>query len=129
MELENSQLKERHGCVSAWLILIIVVNSATILVNIFAHDMIAKSLHYPSKLIMIFYGAMAIINILFAAMLLKWKKWAFWGFTITGLFGAALNFYIGTGIFASLIGLLGIPILYGILQIKKDQIAAWNNLE
>ena len=129
METLKNDLKERHGCVSAWLILIITVNSITILMNIFAPNLIAKSLHNPSQLIMILYSIVAVINILCAAMILKWKKWAFFGFIITGLIGAGLNLYVGSGIFVSFIGLVGIPILYGILQIKKDNITAWNNLE
>ena len=125
----NNHLKERHRFVSSWLIFIIVANSVTILMNIFAKDFIAKSLHHPSELIMILYTLVAIINIICVTMILKWKKWAFLGFIITGLIGASLNLYVGSSVFTSFIGLLGIPILYGILQIKKDNISAWDNLE
>jgi hypothetical protein len=36
---------------------------------------------------------------------------------------------IGVGIVQSMFGLVGIVILYGILQIKKDSKTAWENLE
>lgn len=129
MEISNNHLKERHGCVSAWLIFMIIANCITLGINIFAPDLIAKSLHYPSTLIMMLYSIVALINILCSVMILKWKKWGFLGFIVTGLIGASLNFYIGSGIFASLIGLIGIPFLFGILQIKKNNVAAWDNLE
>jgi hypothetical protein len=40
-----------------------------------------------------------------------------------------LNLNMGLGDGQSFIGLVGIVILYGILQIKKDGITAWENLE
>jgi hypothetical protein len=129
MITENKQSKERHGCVSTWLIFIIIVNFITILTNIFAPKIVEKGLNYPSQFIIILYTLLAVTNILCAIMILKWKKWAFWIFIITGVLGVILNLYIEVGLFTSLIGLLGIPILYFMLQIKKDNIAAWENLE
>lgn len=130
MEKRNNKFKERHGCVSAWLIFIIIVNFIIILFNVFSSPVVTKSLlHYPSKLVMVSYTAIAALNILFIVMILKWKKWAFWGFVIIGFWGAILNFFVTVNFFTSTVGLLGIVILYGILQIKKDKISAWSNLE
>ena len=130
MEKRNNKFKERHGCVSAWLIFIIIVNFIIILFNVFSSPVVTKSLlHYPSKLVMVSYTAIAALNILFIVMILKWKKWAFWGIVIIGLWGAILNFFVTVNYFTSTVGLLGIVILYGILQIKKDKISAWSNLE
>jgi hypothetical protein len=36
---------------------------------------------------------------------------------------------MGLGFIKSIIGLLGIIILYAVLQIKKDNLTGWNNLE
>ena len=57
------------------------------------------------------------------------KKIGFWGFVITSLVAVAVNLNIGLGIAQSLIGLIGILILYAVLQIKADNVSAWNNLE
>ena len=126
---EKNQLKKRHGFITFWLTLIIIGNSIMILINIFAPNLIVKSLHYPSQLIMILYTLVAIINIVNAIMILKWKKWAFYSCIFTALVGALLNSYVGSTAFASLIGLISIPFLYGILQLTKDNISAWDNLE
>ena len=53
----------------------------------------------------------------------------FMRFLLTSIGALAINLSIGLGIGQSLLGLVGIAILYGVLQIKKDNIPAWNNLE
>ncbi|NPA37348.1 MAG: hypothetical protein GXO47_10920 [Chlorobi bacterium] len=122
--------KQRHGCVTAWLILMIIVNSAIALLYLFAGDKVAQN--FPGgipKSILILLAVTGILNVVFAILLFKWKKIGFWGFLITGTITAIINFSLGLGVFQSLFGLTGIVILYGILQIKKDNVPAWENLE
>ncbi len=61
-------------------------------------------------------------------MLLSWKKIAFYGFAITAIGTFLFNISIGVSIVGSLLGLSGIVILYGVFQIKKNGVSAWDYL-
>lgn len=128
---ENSNaLKQRHGCVTAWLVLMIIANSLLAILYFFASDMIVKNLPgNVSTQMIILLGVIGIGNVIFSVLLLKWKKMGFWGFTITSVVTLIINLSIGLGIGQSLFGLVGIAILYGVLQIKKEHVTTWDNLE
>jgi hypothetical protein len=122
--------KQRHGCVTAWLILIIVLNSLTALLYLLGGNFIRQNL--PSEVptsMMILLAVLAALNVVFAVLLLTWKKIGFWGFILTSLAAVAINLSLGLGIAQSLIGLLGIVILWAVLQIKQNDVSAWKNLE
>jgi hypothetical protein len=123
-------MKERHGCVTAWLIFMVVANSIVVIMYLFARGMIQNNLTaaIPSW-VFIVLGLMGIANIIFAVALLKWKKWGFWGFAFTSIIAAAVNLQMGTSVLQTLLGLGGVAILYAILRIRKDEVSAWDNLE
>jgi hypothetical protein len=133
MEPINENLnvaKQRHGCVTAWLVLMIIANSLSAVISLFASEMITENLPGDvSTSMIILLGILGIANIIFSVMLFQWKKFGFWGFIITSIGAFIINLSIGLGIGQSLFGLVSIAILYGILQIKKDNIPAWDNLE
>ena len=128
---ENANIpKQRHGCVTAWLILMIIANSLTAILYLFAGDMVAQN--FPdgvSNSMLILLAILGIGNVIFSILLFKWKKIGFGGLLITSIGALIINLSIGIGIGQSLFGLVGIAILYGVLQIKKDNVPAWNNLE
>ncbi|MCK9640060.1 MAG: hypothetical protein M0R39_09145 [Prolixibacteraceae bacterium] len=122
--------KQRHGCVTAWLILMIVANSLSAGLYLFAREMVTKSL--PGEVstpMIILLGILAIGNIVFSVMLFQWKKLGFWGFVVTTAGALIINLTIGLGVGQSLFGLAGIAILYGVFQIKQGNFTAWENLE
>lgn len=124
------QPKQRHGCVTAWLVLMIVVNTAAIFYSLISTntDMNPYRMVIPEWI----YFTLALIslfNVVFAVMLLKWKKVAFWGFVITSVLTMGLNLYAGLGVAQSIVGLLGVCVLFAILQIREDGRSAWDNLE
>ena len=122
--------KKRHGCVTAWLILMIISNSLSAILYLFAGDMI--SLTFPgglSNLMLIFLTILTIGNVVCSVLLFKWMKLGFWGFVVTSIGAIIININIGLGIVQSLVGLLGLVILYGILQIKSNNISAWDQLD
>jgi len=128
---ENQNVaKKRHGCVTAWLVLMIIANSLFAIIYLFAGKMITESLPGAvSTPKIIILGIIGTANVFFSVMLFQWKKFGFWGFIITSIGALIINLSIGLGIGQSLFGLVGIAILYGVLQIKKDGVAAWDNLE
>lgn len=93
-------------------------------------DTVSQNLPNPiPQPMMLTLAAVSILNLVLAIMLFQWKKWAFWAFAGTSLIALAINLSLGLGVGTSLFGLVGIAILYGILQIKKDGVTAWENLE
>lgn len=122
--------KQRHGCVTAWLVLMLVVNSLTALLYLFFSDMVTSALPAEvSPSLILALGLVGIANVVFAVLLLRWKKIGFWGFLITSVATLLINMNMGVSIVQSMFGLVGIAILYGILQIKGNGKSAWENLE
>ena len=126
----NVRPKERHGCVTAWLILMIIANSLVAIAYLFAGETVAEN--FPggiSNTVLVVLGVLGVVNVVSAVMLFNWKKIGFWGFTISATITLIINLYIGVGIIQSVWGLAGIAILYAVLQIKKDDVDAWTNLD
>ena len=112
---------ERHGCLTAWIILMIIVNSITSLVYIFGDTSILENPPFSiSKQWILIIGVLGLANIYFAVNLWKLHKWSFWAFGISSLIIFCINVFLGLGLLKSLLGTLGIVFLYGILQIKND---------
>jgi hypothetical protein len=122
--------KQRHGCVTTWLVFVIIINSLFAFVYLFANEFIINSLpNDVSTTMILLLGILCIANAIFAVMLFQWKKIGFWGFVASSIFVLIINLSIGIGIGQSVAGLLGIAIYYGVLQIKRDNVSAWDNLE
>ena len=122
------KLKQRHGCLTAWLILMIIANSAVALIYLFGSAIVKQtSPNVPSWAFPVL-AIMAIFNLVCAIALFKWKRWGFWGFFASSIVAVVVNLSIGLGIGSSLAGLIGIAILYGILQIGKEN-KGWPQLD
>jgi hypothetical protein len=122
--------KERHGCVSTWLVFIIIVNAIVAAIYFLYRDETLSNLliDIPPKLITLL-GILAVANVLSAILLLLWKKIGFWAFLVTTILGVAINLKIGLSPFQSLFGLISVVVLFGILQVKENGVSAWKNLE
>jgi hypothetical protein len=120
--------KQRHGCVTAWLILIIVANGLTAVSMPNLMNMIKQ--YQPNMPDWVLWPLVicALLNVVFAFALFKWKRWGFYGFLLTAAAAFAMNLSAGFGIGRSLLGLAGVVILYAVLQIGGAQ-SAWNQLE
>jgi hypothetical protein len=122
--------KQRHGCVTAWLIMMIIFNSLTAALYLFANEMFVENLpNNPPASMFYLLGVIGFANVFFAIQMMQWKKYAFWGFAITAFGTFSINLSIGLNILQALGGLVGIVILYAVFQIKRDNISAWENLE
>lgn len=119
---------ERHGCVTAWLILMLIANSITFLIYLYK-ILKGSSLSNVSSNTLIVLMIIGALNVIFSVMLLSWKKNAFYGVGMTAIVTFFVNVSIGISPIMATIGLAGFAILYGILQIKKDGISAWDNMQ
>src|SRR3954469_6209133 len=105
--------KQRHGCVTAWLALLIALNSFISLIYLFSGDEIIKNMPEVSTSMLVLLAFLSLSNVFFAVMLLRWKKMGFWGFVITSVATFILNLLVGAGVLQSVLGLTGVFILYG----------------
>ena len=120
--------KKRHGCLTAWLVLMIVANSVTALLYLVGFNFVKDRLPNIPNWSILLFAILAAFNVVCAIALFKWKKWGFWGFLINSVIALCVNFYVGLGIGNSLTGMLGIEMLYIILQIGKEN-KGWPQLE
>jgi hypothetical protein len=125
---EINVLKQRHGCLTAWIIFMIVINSLAALIYLLGAESFTRT--YPSapEGSFLVFVVLALFNVICASALFNWKKWGFWGFLFSTICAFIANLLIGLGIGRSLIGLVGIIFLYALLKMGKDK-NAWTQLE
>ena len=122
------QGKSRHGCLMAWLVLMLIANSATALVYLLGQGMVREQLPdapgwmFPALIIL------SLFNLICTIGLFKWKKWGFWGFCVSSVVVIVINLSAGLGIGPSVGGLIGVAILYGVLHIGGEN-KGWPQLD
>ena len=120
--------KQRHGCLTAWLVLVIVVNSLTALLYVFFSRAIAAGLPGSQGWAIPVLAILAAANVAFAIALFRWQKWGFYGFLATTAVGFVINLVLGLNVLQALFGLVGVAILYGVLHIGYEN-KGWPQLE
>ncbi len=151
-----SEIKNRHGCLTAWLVFIIIMNSiiavsylmymlgSRVFVQTLQDQTIRSQMSQSQILqiqmllntpIWVFYFLIIIVifNIVCAITLFMWKKWGFWGFCVNSSVILAINLvYFSRGTVPILISvissLLLVLILFGVLHIGKDN-KGWPQLK
>lgn len=105
-------------------------NAATALLYLFAEPkQLPNSPIELNRTTMVLLCLLSVINLSFAVGLWYWKKWAFFGFTLTAVLMFFTNLNMGIDIASAALGLIGIVFLYLVLQIKHNGISGWDNLE
>jgi hypothetical protein len=122
-----AEAKKRHGCLTAWLVLMIVANSASALWYVLRSETIRRSLPNAPAWALPVLIIFALLNLVCAVALLQWKKWGFWGFCASGVASLVVNLWLGlgTGVAGAVVGVL---LLYGVLHIGKEN-KGWPQLE
>jgi len=123
-----AEAKRRHGCLTAWLILMLVANSLGFLIYLLGGELVSDA--YPDAPAWVFTVMMifSLFNLICTVALFQWKKWGFWGFCASSVVGLLINLSIGVGIGSTIFGLIGVALLYGVLQIGKDN-KGWPQLD
>lgn len=131
MENEQTLEKQRHGCVTALLIFMMFVNSASVILYFFASEFISKNLAVElSNADKIILSTFQIANLISCILLFQWKKIGFWLYIITDLAVVVLNVYEGKGISQLWPALGGIALLFGVMQIAtKNRKTTWDELD
>lgn len=120
--------KQRHGCLTAWLILMIIANGfAAIVTPAMAAQLQQANPNFPTWIVWPI-ALLGVLNVVFTIVLFNWKMWGFVGFCVNALIAFGLNLYAGIGVGQAIFGLTGIAVLFGVLQIGgKDK--GWSQLE
>lgn len=124
--MENN-LKQRNGCITAWLWVAIVVNIG--LAIFYAVSMFSA---YSSEMALGFgiCSIFGVINILGAILLMRWNKTGFYLFLVSSLISAVVNVCVlKMSASTAISSVFAIVIWWAILQAKKDGVSAWSQLE
>lgn len=122
----GSSQKSRHGCLTVWLVWMVIANSAVAVLYLFRAGSAATAINIDSSATLIILGIVSIFNVVCAVALLRWKKWGFWGFTTVSAVVFVLNIINGQpGLGA--FGLVGVVVLWAALQSGRPK--AWEQLE
>ena len=135
------KLKKRHGCLTAWLVVLIILNTFSILSSVITYFFFdpemfqmpgMPAIDLPTWLIAA--GALyAVICLIFTIALFMWRKWAFWGYIGVNMLYIAIIMLAGRPFLEIIYGLISsvivIVILFGVLQIGGDENKGWKQLE
>lgn len=118
------ELKQRHGCVTCWLWLVLVVNAFITVVFIF--NMFETALHQAP----ISEGVLAMLstcNVFASLLLMKWNKTGFYIFIVSTVLTLLVSlFKLNANLTGSLYSIVGIAIWWAMLQIKHNGVTAWS---
>ena len=125
----SPSVKQRHGCLTTYLVLAIIANSATALLYLLGREAIKRNSqqHIPDWAFPVLM-AVCLFNLVCAIALFRWKKWGFWGLVASAAVALCVNIAIGLGPLAAIGGVIGVLLLYGVLQIGKEN-KGWSQLE
>ena len=120
--------RSRPGLVTAWLLLVVAINTVFAVGYLGASIRAGETpLHVPPW----FFLCMALgsaANVVSAVALLKWRRWGFYVICANALAGLILNLTAGVPVVFCLAGLLGLGILYAVLQLGKPK-SVWSQLK
>ena len=113
--------RTRHGCLTVWLVGMIVANAAVSVAYLTMANPIGLSPTVQALL-----AAAAAANVLFGIALFRWRRWGFWGFVGVSAGVFIVNISILTPV-AALSGLVGVALLYGVLRLGDP--SGWDQLD
>ena len=123
-----NQAKHRHGCATAFLVLMIVANSLIALFYVFGGSLAARTFRGSASWGLPILLFVAVLEVVSAIALWRWKKWGFFGFMILAVVAFIVNLVIGFSFLQCAFGLVGPAILYWTLQMGKEK-NTWRQLE
>ncbi|MEM9194916.1 MAG: hypothetical protein AAGF12_37400 [Myxococcota bacterium] len=126
-ESDSERPPERHGCVTAWLVFMIVSNVLISIAYILAKEFFLETLPGIDPWMLYALAVIGLVNVACAGALLHWKKWGFYGFVVTTVVVFGIN--LAGGLAQQAIGgPIGVLVLWVVLQIKAGDVKAWDHL-
>jgi hypothetical protein len=120
--------KQRHGCLTALLIFMLVANGFTSLIYMVRGGAVMAAFPNAPTWSPIALALGCFLNIILTVALFRWKKWAFYAFCVVATVVFFCNTAIGVPLLSRLLGLLGPILLFLVLHIGKAN-KGWPQLE
>ena len=122
-------VRERHGFVTFWLWLVLVVNVFSVLLSLFPKEMYGSDYVQNPSWVYVLDAIMAGVNVLGAFLLLSWKKIGFLLIIMSSVISAAVAMLV----FGSTLGIaryfIGVMFLSFVLNIKRNDISCWDCMD
>ena len=112
------QPKNRGGCLTAWLIVAIIVNAIYAFVSLSQLD--TYFLTDTLRTVLCIGAVLNILNVVFAIAIFSWKRWGVYGYAIAIGLSILINLFIGAYLYA-VVGLIGPVIFYFLIRPVWDQ--------
>lgn len=124
--MEASNQKQRHGCVTFWLWLVLFLNAGYSLSHIVALFSALNPSMFMGLALLALCGVGYIAS---AILLLRWNKWGFLLMILSSMVSLSVNLMMNEIPFLQAVfSLLGILIWWAILQIRYQGVSAWKQL-
>ena len=120
--------KKRHGCLTAWLVLIIASSMVAITLYL-AGDAVSLTPRDAPQWAAPVLIALLILQIICVIALFKWKKWGVWGYCAVNATGLIVDVLLDLNmVWPTVTVLVSIASLYGVLHIGNDN-KGWPQLD
>ncbi len=114
--------RSRGGCLTAFLIAVMIINPLVAIMYLAAGSLIQKGLPDAPSWAMPVLGIFCIVNFASAIALWRWKRWGFYGFLVSSIVALVINIIIGVPAHQIIAGPVGVIILYALLRSVWDQL-------
>lgn len=123
-----NEMKQRHGCVSSWLWIVLIIN--VILCVVYIYWMFDKRLDTTNVLCYGIASVFSVANVLSSILLMRWNKMGFYLFCVSTIVVAIIYALVINHSFVTFVSTsLGVFIWVAILQIRKNGVSAWSLME
>lgn len=133
---EYSEMKKRHGCVTAWFVFGIFVNLFVGLGYVLLKDMLPEAMKQMGNVkvdltsnYFLMEGLVSLLLVCCYVQLWRWKKIGFHGMILCTMITASVNFMAESDWRQFVFSFFGILLQYLILQIKENGKSAWSLLQ
>jgi hypothetical protein len=113
--------KARGGCLTAFLIVMLILNPLVAIYYLVAGDSLATVVPGFTPGMMILFALLGFANLAFALAVWRWKRWGVYGFGVSAIAAFIANMAIGLPITSALGGLVGLIIMVALVSRIWDQ--------
>lgn len=123
----EKELKQRNGCISVWLWVALLVNIGMIIFYV-----VSMFDSLPSEYILGcgLCSILGLVNVLGVILLFRWNKSGFYLLVVSSVMAIIVNISLLRLPIGTMLGsLLAVVVWWAILQIKRDGVSAWSQLQ
>lgn len=103
---------ERGGCLTIWLVIMMILNAMTALTYFLG------GVPWIGSGMAILLGLLCLVNVASAVGVWQWKRWGVYAFVATAVLATIANILLGISLYIAVVGLVG-PVILGALVYDK----------